>query len=55
MKMDTMKKQTDRDAGGNSISAAKILVIDDEEILLKSCRRALEPSGYDVEIGRAHV
>ncbi len=48
MKMDTMKKQTDRDAGGNSISAAKILVIDDEEILLKSCRRALEPSGYDV-------
>lgn len=29
-------------------ATAKILVIDDEEILLKSCSRALEPAGYHV-------
>ncbi|MCE5194108.1 MAG: response regulator [Nitrospiraceae bacterium] len=31
----------------------KILVIDDEEIVLQSCRRTLEPEGYEVKTVRS--
>jgi DNA-binding NtrC family response regulator len=31
-----------------TVSEGKILIIDDEDIVLKSCYRALTPEGYDV-------
>ncbi len=45
--MKALKKQSTTSVKVMS-APAKILVIDDEEILLKSCSRALEPAGYDV-------
>jgi DNA-binding NtrC family response regulator len=37
------------------MSKGKILVIDDEDIVLKSCHRALTPEGYDVKIAKSGV
>ncbi|MBI4690373.1 MAG: sigma-54-dependent Fis family transcriptional regulator [Nitrospirae bacterium] len=30
----------------------KILIIDDEDIVLRSCQRALSPAGYDVRVAK---
>ncbi len=37
------------------MSKGKILVIDDEDIVLISCKRALEPEGYDVKTVKSGV
>jgi len=37
------------------VSKGKILVIDDEDIVLISCQRILTPKGYDVEISKSGV
>ena len=37
------------------MSKGKILVIDDEDIVLKSCHRALTPEGYDVNTAKSGV
>jgi len=37
------------------MSKGKILVIDDEDIVLKSCHRALTPEGYDVKTAKSGV
>lgn len=34
------------------MSKGKILVIDDEDIVLRSCQRILIPEGYDVDISK---
>jgi len=46
--MKVMPKPTSPDTKKAGTAPARILVIDDEEILLKSCTRALEPAGHDV-------
>jgi DNA-binding NtrC family response regulator len=37
------------------MSKGKILVIDDEDIVLMSCHRALTPEGYDVKTAKSGV
>jgi DNA-binding NtrC family response regulator len=37
---------------GSAMSKGKILVIDDEDIVLISCYRALTPEGYDVKTAK---
>lgn len=37
------------------MSKGKILVIDDEDIVLRSCHRALTPEGYDVRTAKSGV
>ncbi|MEE9523586.1 MAG: sigma-54 dependent transcriptional regulator [Thermodesulfovibrionales bacterium] len=43
-----MTKQKRTESAKYEAATARLLVIDDEEILLKSCKRALEPNGYEV-------
>lgn len=37
------------------MSKGKVLVIDDEDIVLKSCYRVLTPEGYDVKTAKSGV
>lgn len=46
--MARLNKEPDNGIIGTPRFPARILVIDDEDILLKSCERALKPAGYDV-------
>jgi DNA-binding NtrC family response regulator len=50
-----MTKEKTPESAENGTATARILVIDDEEILLKSCKRALEPKGYAVSTAQHPV